>query len=104
MIYTNKLGKDYRLYYSDVILRGGKPARVFFLLPVEKKPSGASKYETDYLPPQFEIREIGVNHTPLVYKVKNGWTQMNLEALLLGLILIFIALGINERKKDKWTL
>ena len=73
-IYTNQLGKIYNLYWSEVKLKNRKRAKVFFLLPEDKRPSNTlyKAYLAADLPKTMEIKEIGVNHTPLVYKVRNG--------------------------------
>lgn len=72
--YTNKLGKKYILYWSEVYVRGGKKTKIYFLLREDKQPSNHRhiSYRAKSLPKTMEIKEVGVNHTPLVYKVRNG--------------------------------
>ena len=71
--YISSSGKEYNLYYSKVRLRGGNQTKVYFLLPEGKEPANrtAKAYLAESLPNAFEIREIGTNKTPLVYKVRN---------------------------------
>lgn len=69
--YTNKLGKNYILYWSEVKLVKGSKTKVYFLLREDKQPTNRA-YRAESLPSTMEIKEIGVNHTPLVYKVRNG--------------------------------
>lgn len=73
-IYTNKKGDNYILYWSEVYVRGGKRTKVYFLLREDKQPSNTlyRAYRAASLPKTMEIREVGVNCTPLVYKVRNG--------------------------------
>ena len=72
--YTNKLGKNYILYWSEIRMRGGKKTKIYFLLSEEKTPSNHlyQSYRAKTLPKTMAIKEVGVNHTPLVYKVRNG--------------------------------
>ena len=72
--YTNKKGDNYILYWSEVWCRGGKKHKVYFLLREDKEPSNRlyKAYIAKSLPKTMEIREVGVNCTPLVYKVRNG--------------------------------
>lgn len=72
--YTNKLGKNYILYWSEVKLVKGSKTKVYFLLREDKQPTNSlvKAYQAESLPKTMEIKEIGVNHTPLVYKVRNG--------------------------------
>ena len=72
--YISSAGKEYNLYYSKVSLRGGKQAKIYFLLPEGKEPTNkiSKAYLAESLPNAFEIREIGENKTPLVYKVRNS--------------------------------
>lgn len=72
--YTNKNGDKYVLYWSEVYLRGGKKTRIYFLLREDKQPSNHlyTSYRAKSLPKTMEIKEVGKNHTPLVYKVRNG--------------------------------
>ena len=72
--YTNKLGHLYNLYWSEIFVRGGKRTKIYFLLREDKAPSNHlyQAYRAKSLPKTMEIKEIGVNHTPLVYKVRNG--------------------------------
>lgn len=72
--YISSTGKEYNLYYSKVSLRGGKQAKIYFLLPEGREPTNkiAKAYLAESLPNAFEIREIGANKTPLVYKVRNS--------------------------------
>lgn len=72
--YTNKLGKKYILYWSEVELVKGSKTKVYFLLREAKQPTNKliMAYRADSLPKTMEIKEVGVNHTPLVYKVRNG--------------------------------
>lgn len=73
--YISSSGKEYNLYYSKVSLRGGKQAKIYFLLPEDKEPNNrnGTTYLADYLPKAFEIREVGKNKTPLVYKIRNSY-------------------------------
>lgn len=73
-IYTNKKGDNYILYWSEVYCRGGKRSKIYFLLREDKKPSNHlyTAYQAESLPKTMEIKEVGVNSTPLVYKVRNG--------------------------------
>lgn len=80
--YTNKLGKKYILYWSEVKLVKGSKTKIYFLLREDKQPTNRliMAYRAESLPKTMEIKEIGVNHTPLVYKVRNGedkWKQQN---------------------------
>lgn len=80
--YTNKLGKNYILYWSEVKLKGGVKTKIYYLLSEDKQPTQSliAAYRAETLPDTMEIKEIGVNHTPLVYKVRNGedkWKQHN---------------------------
>lgn len=73
--YTNKLGKKYILYWSEVkLVKGSKKTKVYFLLREDKQPTNnlTMAYRAKSLPKTMEIKEVGVNHTPLVYKVRNG--------------------------------
>lgn len=72
--YTNKKGKKYILYWSEVKVKGGKRAKVYYLLEESKQPSQSlcRSYRAETLPKTMEIREIGVNFTPLVFKIRNG--------------------------------
>lgn len=72
--YTNKLGKKYILYWSEVKLVKGSTTKIYFLLGADKQPTNSlvKAYRASSLPNTMEIKEIGVNHTPLVYKVRNG--------------------------------
>lgn len=72
--YTNKLGKKYILYWSEVKLVKGSKTKIYFLLREDKQPTNRliMAYRAESLPKTMEIKEIGVNHTPLVYKVRNG--------------------------------
>lgn len=71
--YTNKKGTKYVLYWSKVTLRGGQTTKIYFLLQEDKQPSGSYRaYRASVLPKTHVIKEIGINYTPLVYKVKNG--------------------------------
>lgn len=72
--YTNKKGKKYILYWSEVKVKGGKRAKIYYLLEESKEPSQAlyRSYRAESLPKTMEIREIGVNFTPLVFKIRNG--------------------------------
>ena len=72
--YTNKLGKKYILYWSEVKLVKGSKTKVYFLLREDKQPTNnlIMAYRAESLPKTMEIKEVGVNHTPLVYKVRNG--------------------------------
>lgn len=72
--YINKKGDKYILYWSDVYVRGGKKARIYFLLREDKQPNNHlhTSYMAKSLPNTMEIKEVGVNCTPLVYKVRNG--------------------------------
>lgn len=67
--YISTSGKTYNLYYSDVILKGGNIAKIYFLLPQDKKPSSDKSKLANDLPKTHEIREIGKNKIPLVYKI-----------------------------------
>lgn len=73
--YISSSGKEYNLYYSIVSLRGGKQAKIYFLLPEGKQPTNkiAKAYLAESLPNAFEIREVGANKTPLVYKVRTSY-------------------------------
>lgn len=73
--YVSSSGKEYNLFYSKVALRGGKQAKIYFLLPEGKQSTNkiAKAYLGESLPNAFEIREIGVNKTPLVYKVRTSY-------------------------------
>ena len=73
-IYTNKKGFNYILYWSRVYVRGGKEVKIYYLLREDKQPSNTlyRAYIAASLPKTMEIREVGVNCTPLVYKVRNG--------------------------------
>lgn len=72
--YISSNGKEYNLYFSKVRLRDGNQAKVYFLLPEGKEPTNRTgkAYLAESLPNAFEIREIGANKTPLVYKVRNS--------------------------------
>ena len=72
--YTNKLGKNYILYWSEVKLVKGSKTRVYFLLREDKQPTNnlIKAYRAESLPKTMTIKEIGKYHTPIVYKVKNG--------------------------------
>lgn len=73
--YTNKLGKNYILYWSEVkLVKKVQRQKVYFLLREDKQPTNSlvKAYRAESLPSTMEIKEIGVNHTPLVYKVRNG--------------------------------
>ena len=72
--YTNKLGKKYILYWSEVKLVKGSNTKIYFLLREDKQPTNnlIKAYRAESLPKTMEIKEVGVNHTPLVYKVRNG--------------------------------
>ena len=73
--YISSSGKEYNLYYSKVRVRGGKQEKIYFLLPEGKEPTSRTvkAYLAESLPNAFEIREIGVNKTPLVYKIRNSY-------------------------------
>lgn len=75
--YISSNGKEYNLYYSNVTLRGGKQAKIYFLLPEGKQPTDriSKSYLTKNLPSTHEIREIGKNKIPLVYKIRNGYGE-----------------------------
>lgn len=68
--YISTRGREYNLYYSDVTLRGGKSAKVYFLLPLGKTPNSKMSYLAKSLPETHEIREIGENKIPLVYRIR----------------------------------
>ena len=72
--YINKKGKKYVLYWSEVKVKGGKRAKIYYLLEESKQPSNSlyRSYRAEILPKTMEIREIGVNFTPLVFKIRNG--------------------------------
>lgn len=72
--YTNKLGKKYILYWSEVKLVKGSKTKIYFLLREDKQPTNnlVKAYRAESLPKTMEIKEVGVHHTPLVYKVRNG--------------------------------
>ena len=72
--YTNRKGKKYILYWSEVKLKGGKRTKVYYLLEESKQPSGSlfRSYRAEELPKTMEIKEIGVNFTPVVFKIRNG--------------------------------
>lgn len=72
--YINKKGKKYILYWSEVKVKGGKRAKVYYLLEESKQPSQSlyRSYRAETLPKTMEIKEIGVNFTPLVFKIRNG--------------------------------
>lgn len=72
--YINKKGKKYVLYWSEVKLVGKKQAKVYYLLEESKQPSNSMyrSYRAETLPKTMEIKEIGVNFTPVVFKVRNG--------------------------------
>lgn len=72
--YINKKGKKYILYWSEVKVKGGNRTRVYYLLEESKQPSQSlyRSYRSETLPTTMEIREIGVNFTPLVFKIRNG--------------------------------
>jgi hypothetical protein len=72
--YINKKGKKYVLYWSEVKIKGGKKATVYYLLEENKQPSNSifRSYRAEELPKTMEIKEIGVNFTPVVFKVRNG--------------------------------
>lgn len=74
--YTNAKGDNYILYWSELYVRGGKKVKIYYLLREDKKPANklyeTYKYKGDKLPKEYIIKEIGKNHTPLVYKVRNG--------------------------------
>lgn len=69
--YISTTNKTYNLYYSDVILKGGKQARIYFLLPQDKQPNSKNSKLASDLPSTHEIKEIGAHHTPMVYKIIN---------------------------------
>lgn len=73
--YISSSGKEYNLFYSKVALRGGKQAKIYFLLPEGKQPTNkiAKAYLAESLPNAYEIREVGANKTPLVYKVRASY-------------------------------
>lgn len=73
--YISSSGKEYNLYYSKVALKGGKQAKIYFLLPEGKQPTNkiAKAYLSESLPNAYEIREVGANKTPLVYKVRTSY-------------------------------
>lgn len=74
--YISSSGKEYNLYYSKVTLRGGKQETIYFLLPEGKEPTNIAKaYLAKNLPSTHEIREIGKNKIPLVYKIRNGYGE-----------------------------
>ena len=68
--YISTKGIEYNLYYSEVTLRGGKSAKVYFLLPTGKTPNSKMSYLAENLPETHEIKEIGANKIPLVYKIR----------------------------------
>ena len=70
--YISTRGIEYNLYYSEVTLKGGKSAKIYFLLPVGKTPNSKMSYLAENLPETHEIREIGVHKTPLVYKIRKS--------------------------------
>ena len=72
--YTSKKGIKYVLYYSEVKLKGGKRNKIYYLLREDKQPTNSMfrSFRAEKLPDTMIIKEIGVNATPLVYKVKNG--------------------------------
>ena len=70
--YTNKKGIKYVLYYSEVKLKGGIRNKIYYLLREDKQPAMFRSFRAEKLPDTMVIKEIGVNATPLVYKVKNG--------------------------------
>ena len=72
--YVNKKGDKYILYWSEIYVRGGKKTKIYFLLREDKQPSNHlyTSYLAKTLPKTMEIKEVGVNCTPLVYKVRNG--------------------------------
>lgn len=72
--YINKKGDKYILYWSEVHCRGGVKRKIYFLLREDKQPNNRlyTSYRAKSLPKTMEIKEIGVNCTPLVYKVRNG--------------------------------
>lgn len=72
--YTNKKGFKYVLYYSEVKLKGGKRNKIYYLLREDKQPTNSifRSFRAEKLPKTMVIKEIGVNATPLVYKVMNG--------------------------------
>lgn len=73
-VYTNKKGDNYNLYWSEIYMRGGKKTKIYFLLREDKTPNNHlyRSYRAKSLPKTMIIKEIGVNATPLVYKVMNG--------------------------------
>ena len=73
MKYTNKLGKEYQLWSSEVYLRGGNVSKIYFFLPIGQKPQHKySEVVKDDLPTTHEIREIGASHTPLVNRKRTN--------------------------------
>ena len=60
-----------------VTLRGGKQEIIYFLLPEGKEPTNnlSKSYLANNLPSTHEIREIGKNKIPLVYKIRNGYGE-----------------------------
>ena len=73
--YISSSGKEYNLYYSKVKLRGANQAKIYFLLPEGKEPTNkiSKSYLAESLPNAYEIREVGANKTPLVYKVRASY-------------------------------
>lgn len=70
--YISSSGRKYNLYYSKVRLRGGKQATIYFLLPEDKEPNNRNgkSYLAETLPRSYEIKEIGINKTPMLNKVR----------------------------------
>lgn len=73
--YISSSGKEYNLFYSKVSLKGGKLAKIYFLLPEGKQPTNkiAKAYLAESLPNAYEVREVGKSKTPLVYKVRTSY-------------------------------
>lgn len=72
--YQSSNKKNYILYYSKIFTRGGKETKIYYLLEEGKKPANKlyDHYMAKSLPDEYEIKEIGKNKVPLVYKVRNG--------------------------------
>ena len=69
MNYTSTNGKNYKLWFSNIYLRGGKSAKVYYMLPENAHPNNTHgrSYEAAELPQTHYISELK-NGEPIISK------------------------------------
>ena len=119
--YINKKGKKYVLYWSEVKIKGGKKATVYYLLEESKQPSNSMfrSYRAETLPKTMEIKKQNkeeIDKIQLIYNINEeackffqkcifddvgrvGLNYITKRGLTVENIKKFIQLDTEEQKK-----